>query len=76
MFEASKISIRDNMILKCLFYLGMRNSEIRNLKAGDVDIINGNVKIVQGKGRKDRYIPIPMDEFKQELKDYILKLES
>ena len=71
MFDESKISVRDNMLLKCMFYLGMRNSEVTDLLAGDVDIINGNVKIVQGKGKKDRYIPIPTNQFKQELKDFI-----
>ncbi len=71
MFEESKVSVRDNMLLKCLFYLGMRNSEVRDLRAGDIDIINGNVKVVQGKGKKDRYIPIPTVQLKQELKEFI-----
>ncbi|MBN2101743.1 MAG: tyrosine-type recombinase/integrase [Candidatus Aenigmarchaeota archaeon] len=71
MFDESKVSVRDNMLLKCMFYLGMRNSEVTDLLAGDIDIINGNVKIVQGKGAKDRYIPIPTVQFKQELKDFI-----
>lgn len=71
MFEESKISIRDNMILKCLFFLGLRNSELCNLRAEDIDIINGNVKVVQGKGEKDRYIPIPTEKLRQELKDFI-----
>lgn len=76
MFDVSKISVRDHMLLKCMFYLGLRNSEVINLRAGDIDIINGNVKVVQGKGKKDRYIPIPISGFKEELSDLIDDKES
>ena len=62
---------RDKLILKCLFYLGLRNSELINLKIEDIDLINGNVKVVQGKGKKDRYVPIPNKEFADELERYI-----
>ncbi len=58
-------------MLKCLFYLGLRNSELENLRIEDIDFINQNVKIVQGKGRKDRYVPISTPSLKKELKQYI-----
>jgi integrase/recombinase XerD len=58
-FRLSTKNPRDNMIIACLFYLGLRNSEMRKLLIEDVDILNGNIKIVQGKGQKDRYVPIP-----------------
>ncbi len=67
MFKASSDNSRDNLMLKCMFYLGLRNSEVQNLRVEDIDFINGNVKIVQGKGKKDRYIPIPTKSFTSEL---------
>jgi len=50
---------RDLVILYILFYLGLRNNELRLLRIEDIDFDNSNVKVVQGKGKKDRYIPIP-----------------
>jgi integrase/recombinase XerD len=69
MFEASKDSPRDNLMLKCMFYLGLRNSELENLRIEDIDLTNGNVKIVQGKGKKDRFVPIPTKTFASELQN-------
>ena len=72
MFEASKNNRRDNMILKTLFYLGLRNDELRKLRKDDIDLINNQVKVVQGKGKKDRYVSIPshlLDELKEWLKE-------
>jgi integrase len=71
LFEVSSENRRDNMLLKCLFYLGLRNDEIRRLRRDSIDLINGNVKVVQGKGKKDRYVSIPshlMPELKEWLK--------
>ena len=62
MFRVSRIEPRDNLLLKCLFYLGLRNSEVMNLRIEDVDLINKTVKVVQAKGKKDRYVPIPTQE--------------
>ena len=62
MFRVSKIEPRDNLLLKCMFYLGLRNSEVRNLRIEDIDLINRTVKVVQAKGKKDRYVPIPTRE--------------
>ncbi len=72
MFASSVNNKRDNMLLKCLFYLGLRNSELQHLNADDVDLVNRTVKVVQGKGKKDRYVPIPtqfLGEFKEWLKN-------
>lgn len=61
---------RDGMLLKCMYYLGLRNSEARTLNTDDIDTINNTVKVVQGKGKKDRYVPIP-EGFSKELRAYI-----
>ena len=70
MFKVSESVPRDNMLLKCMYYLGLRNSEVRTLQIDDIDTINSTVKVVQGKGKKDRYVPIP-EGFSQELKAYV-----
>lgn len=62
MFRVSRIEPRDNLLLRCMFYLGLRNSEVRNMCIEDVDLINKTVKVVQSKGKKDRYVPIPTSE--------------
>jgi len=63
-------SPRDSVLIKCLYYLGLRNSELTNLKACDVDIVNRKLHVINGKGSKDRIIPIP-DLFLQELGNYL-----
>ena len=68
MFQVSQG--RDNMLLKCLYYLGLCNSEAQSLRIEDIDVINKTVKVVQGKGRKDRYVPIP-GMFGEELRGFI-----
>jgi site-specific recombinase XerD len=70
MFSASESIPRDNMLLKCMYYLGLKNNEARTLRTENIDTINSTVKVVQGKGKKDRYVPIP-EGFSQELKAYI-----
>jgi len=69
-FKAAKENPRDSMLLKSLYYLGLRNSELRAMCIEDIDAINRTVKVVQGKGRKDRYVPIPGD-FAEEMKAFI-----
>jgi integrase/recombinase XerD len=50
--------LRDRAILETLFATGMRRMEIVNLKVYDIDHERGTVMIRQGKGKKDRHIPI------------------
>ncbi|MCK5615707.1 tyrosine-type recombinase/integrase [Candidatus Pacearchaeota archaeon] len=75
MFRVSALSPRDNMLLKCMYYLGLRNSEARNLHVDDIDTINNTVKVVQGKGSKDRYVPVP-EGFSKELKKHINSMKG
>jgi integrase/recombinase XerD len=50
--------VRDRAILETLYSTGMRRIELANLKLYDVDADRGTVFIRQGKGKKDRLIPI------------------
>ena len=50
--------IRDRAIMEVLYSTGMRRQELVNLKIFDLDLERGTVYISQGKGKKDRIIPI------------------
>ena len=50
--------LRDRAILETFYATGMRRMELAHLKIYDLDNDRGTVTIRQGKGRKDRVIPI------------------
>jgi integrase/recombinase XerD len=50
--------LRDRTILETLYSTGMRRMELLKLGLYDVDRVRGTVSIRQGKGKKDRFIPI------------------
>ena len=50
--------LRDRAILEVLYSTGMRRAELIALKPDDIDRERGLVIIRQGKGRKDRVVPI------------------
>jgi len=52
------LGIRDRAILEVFYSTGMRRMELIGLKLYDMDVDRGTVLIRQGKGRKDRMIPI------------------
>jgi integrase/recombinase XerD len=55
---AEPMGLRDRAVLETLYSTGMRRMELVNLRLVDVDLGRGTVMIRQGKGRKDRMIPI------------------
>lgn len=52
------LGLRDRALLETLYSTGMRRLELANLKLYDLDTERGTVTIRQGKGNKDRVIPI------------------
>jgi integrase/recombinase XerD len=50
--------LRDRAILETLYSTGLRRMEIVRLAVPDVDFAGGAVRVRQGKGRKDRVVPI------------------
>lgn len=50
--------IRDRAILETLYSTGMRRMELVNLDLYDLDVSRGTVRIREGKGQKDRVVPI------------------
>lgn len=67
-------SWRDRMVIETLYNLGLRLSEIINLKRGDIDLYNLQVK-VKGKRDKERVIPISL-KFRDLIKQYFDVLEN
>ena len=49
---------RNYLILLTLWRTGMRNSELVNLRKGDIKFEENRIVIHQGKGNKDRWIPL------------------
>ncbi|BAQ67117.1 tyrosine-type recombinase/integrase [Geminocystis sp. NIES-3709] len=55
---------RDKLIIKTLYLLGLRVSELVNIQWSDFTICNGKIELkVIGKGDKERYVLVPNDLF-------------
>ena len=52
------LGLRDRAILETFYSTGMRRTELANIKLWDLDVERGTVMIRQGKGKKDRVIPL------------------
>lgn len=53
-----ELGIRDRAILETFYSTGIRRSELIHLRLYDVDTRNGTVMVRQGKGQKDRMVPL------------------
>jgi integrase/recombinase XerD len=54
----TKVGIRDRAILELFYSSGIRRAEMAALTVHDVDCKNGFVRVNQGKGGKDRVVPM------------------
>lgn len=63
-------NIKHELMLKLLFYTGVRVQEFANIKVRDVYLNENKIFIEQGKGKKDRYV-LFSDKFKTALKVYM-----
>jgi len=50
--------VRERAIIETLYSTGMRRMELAGLRLYDIDVDRGTVMVRQGKGKKDRIIPI------------------
>lgn len=64
MFEVTP-NLKHNTMLKLCYGLGLRVSEIINLKITDIDSKSMQVFIERAKGKKDRYVNLPQSILKQ-----------
>ena len=66
--------LRNRALLETFYSTGMRRIELVNLKLTDIDVERGTVLIRQGKGKRDRVVPIGeralgwIDRYLQELR--------
>jgi len=52
--------LRDLLVIELFYFVGLRVSELANLKESDISISNNSVKIL-GKGSKERIVPLYPD---------------
>jgi integrase/recombinase XerD len=52
------IGYRDRTVLEVLYSSAIRKEELNNLTLADVDYHDGFLRIIEGKGKKDRIVPI------------------
>lgn len=50
----------DMVLIKTLFYTGVRVSELVAIRLTEVDVERCQIRITQGKGSKDRQVPFPL----------------
>ena len=55
---ADPIGLRDRAMLETMYSTGIRRMEVASLKLFDLDLEGGTLLVRQGKGRKDRMVPI------------------
>ncbi len=55
---ADPLGLRDRAILEVFYATGLRRIEMVNLKLFDLQLDRGLIVVRQGKGKKDRYVPI------------------
>src|SRR5690606_30088427 len=69
-------NIKHRLILQLCYGMGLRVSEIVNIKISDIDSNTMKVRIHRGKGKKDRYVNLPgsaLDELRIYYKKYLPK---
>ena len=69
LYEASD-NTRDYAIIQTFLQTGIRLSELVNLRVDEVDVEHRILTVRQGKGRKDRQIPL-VDEAVKALRNYL-----
>lgn len=69
MLKSPKL-LKHRLILGILYGCGLRRFELLNLELKDLDFDRKMLHVVQGKGRKDRYVPLP-DMLIRGLRTYI-----
>jgi site-specific recombinase XerD len=69
LYEASD-NIRDYAIIQTFLQTGIRLSELVSLRVEDVDLEHRNLTVRQGKGKKDRQIPL-VDDVLKALRNYL-----
>ena len=70
MIKVSEKNRRDNMLLKCMYFLGLTSSEIQHLRIDDIDLENRTATVRRGEKKKIRTVNIPLG-FAEELRIFM-----
>lgn len=70
-FDATE-NLKHNTMLKLCYGMGLRLSEILNLKVANIDSKNMRVHIERGKGKKDRFVNLP-ESILDQLRSYYVE---
>lgn len=71
-YDYKFLRYRNHAIFSMFMFAGLRKSELLNLKLADVDIVNLTVFVNQGKGSKDRIVPMSYT-LAESLKRYLVE---
>jgi integrase/recombinase XerD len=55
---ATPRGLRDRALLELLYATGLRRGEVERLRPEEVDLAEETVRVVEGKGKKDRLVPL------------------
>ena len=55
---STSLGLRDRAILEVFYSTGIRRGELARLRVADLELKRGIVAVRQGKGKKDRFVPI------------------
>jgi len=69
------LGYRDRTIIELIYSTGLRRKEVKKLSIYDIDFNENILKVNQGKGRKDRIIPLG-NVIKSYLKEYIINVRK
>lgn len=58
LLEVCKDDVFDGLLVEFLIFTGLRISEATNLQVGHISFSDNIFKVVEGKGHKDRYVPL------------------
>jgi site-specific recombinase XerD len=70
-YEYKYLRSRNHAIFSMFLFAGLRKQELLNLRLNDVDINNLTIFVKEGKGKKDRIIPMSYS-LAQSLKSYLI----
>ena len=69
------LGYRDRTIIELIYSTGLRRSEVKNINIYDIDFNESILKVNQGKGNKDRLVPLG-EVVKLYLKEYIINVRK
>lgn len=58
LLEVCKSDVFDGLLAEFLIFTGLRISEATNIQVGHIDFSDNLLKVIEGKGGKDRYVPL------------------